>query len=164
MEHEARTRVDRPVTVVYDQWTQFESFPDFMEGVRDVQQLDHSTTAWDVEIAGVERRFTADILDQQRDRLIRWRSRTDPVHEGRVTFGTAEDGRTEVALWMDFQPDGVVEQLGDKLGFVKARVEGDLERFKRYMENPESFYDESETAGSRRGSLQRDDNLLGGYR
>ncbi len=133
MEHEAHTRVERPVSTVYNQWTQFESFPEFMQGVNKVTQLDPATTEWDVEIAGVQRGFTADIIDQQPDRLIHWRSRTEPMHEGRVSF-TPEGDATDVRLWLNFEPDGVIEQLGDKLGFVQGRVEGDLDRFKHFIE------------------------------
>ena len=133
MEHEAHTRVDRPVSTVYNQWTQFESFPEFMQGVNKVTQLDDATTQWDVEIAGVEREFTAEIVEQRPDRSIHWRSQTEPLHEGRVSFAPQGDA-TDVTLWLNFQPDGVIEQLGDKLGFVKTRVEGDLDRFKHFIE------------------------------
>lgn len=140
MEHEAHTRVERPVSTVYNQWTQFESFPAFMQGVNKVRQLDPATTGWDVEIAGVERAFIADIVEQQPDRLIHWRSRTEPMHQGRVSF-TAEGDATDVSLWLSFEPDGIVEQLGDKLGFVQSRVEGDLDRFKTFIERRENETD-----------------------
>jgi uncharacterized membrane protein len=136
MEHEAHTRVERPVSTVYNQWTQFESFPAFMQGVNKVTQLDDSTTHWDVEIAGVAREFTAEIIEQRPDRTIHWRSITEPLHEGRVSF-MPQGEATDVTLWLNFQPDGVIEQLGDKLGFVKSRVEGDLDRFKHFSEQRE---------------------------
>lgn len=150
MEHEAQTKVDRPVSTVYNQWTQFESFPEFMQGVTKVTQLDDATTEWNVEIAGVERAFTADIIDQQPDRLIHWRSRTEPVHEGRVTFAPLGEA-TDVKLWLNFQPDGVIEQAGDKLGFVQNRVEGDLDRFKSFIEQ------RGDATGSFRESLPSND-------
>jgi uncharacterized membrane protein len=134
MEHQARTLVDRPVSTVYNQWTQFETFPEFMEGVNSVQQLDDSTTRWDVEVAGVKRSFVADIVDQQPDQRIRWASREQPVNEGEVRF-TPHGAETEVTLWMNFEPEGVVEKAGDKLGLVQHRVEGDLERFKSFIES-----------------------------
>ncbi|MCZ3389066.1 MAG: SRPBCC family protein [Actinomycetia bacterium] len=151
MEHEAHTRVERPVSTVYNQWTQFESFPEFMQGVNKVTQLDPATTEWDVEIAGVERAFTADIIDQQPDRLIHWRSRTEPMQEGRVSFTPAGDA-TDVSLWLNFEPNGVVEQLGDKLGLVQGRVEGDLDRFKHFIEAREHATD------AWRGSIPSDQN------
>jgi uncharacterized membrane protein len=128
------------VSTVYNQWTQFESFPAFMQGVNKVTQLDGSTTQWDVEIAGVKREFTAEIVEQRPDRTIHWRSRTEPLHEGRVNF-LAQGDATDVTLWLNFQPDGVVEKLGDKLGFVKGRVEGDLDRFKTFIEQREEATD-----------------------
>ena len=133
MEHEATVRIERPVSAVYNQWAQFESFPEFMQDVRSVTQLDGTTTEWDVEIAGVQRSFTADIIEQRSDSLIHWRSRTEPMHEGRVSFTPLGDA-TDVRLWMTFQPEGLVEQLGDKLGVVQGRVEGDLDRFKNFIE------------------------------
>lgn len=146
MEHQARTLVDRPVSTVYDQWTQFEAFPAFMDGVNRVQQLDDTTTQWDVEIAGVKRSFVADIVEQRPDQKIRWATRDEPAHEGEVRF-ESRDGETEVSLWMSFEPDGWLEKAGDKLGFVQHRVEGDLDRFK-------SFIEERTTAtGAWRGSL-----------
>ncbi|MEO8107425.1 MAG: SRPBCC family protein [Actinomycetes bacterium] len=142
MEHEAHTRVERPLSTVYNQWTQFESFPAFMQGVNKVTQLDDATTQWDVEIAGVEREFTAEIVEQRPDRTIHWRSITEPLHEGRVNFAPQGDA-TDVTLWLNFQPDGVIEQLGDKLGFVKGRVEGDLDRFKQFIEQRDHATDAS---------------------
>lgn len=136
MEHQARTLVDRPVSTVYNQWTQFESFPKFMEGVNSVKQLDDTTTEWDVEIAGVKRTFTADIIVQEPDQQIRWASRDEPQHQGGVSF-EPRGAETEVALWMKFEPEGVVEKAGDALGFVQRRVEGDLDRFKSFIEDRE---------------------------
>ena len=146
MEHEARTLVDRPVSTVYDQWTQFESFPRFMEGVSRVKQLDDSSTRWDVEIGGVERSFVADIVEQKPDDHIRWESRTDPSHQGEVRFFPRGDS-TEVSLWMNFEPEGWVEKAGDSLGFVQRRVEGDLGRFKSFIE------DRASATGAWRGSV-----------
>jgi uncharacterized membrane protein len=155
MEHEAQTRVERPLPTVYNQWTQFEAFPMFMEGVKSVRQLDDSTTEWDVEIAGVERHFTADIVAQHPDQLIRWRTRDEPVHEGEVSFHPAGDG-TDVRLWMSFEPEGFTEQVADKLGFVKGRVEGDLERFKSFIE------DREQSTGAWRGNLPEDPTQAAG--
>lgn len=133
MEHQASALIERPISTVYNQWTQFESFPQFMEGVNQVKQLDDTTTQWDVEIAGVNRQFTADIVTQEPDRRIRWVTRDEPAHEGQVSFQPRGTG-TEVTLAMSFEPQGVVEKAGDALGFVQRRVEGDLERFKSFIE------------------------------
>ena len=149
MEHQARTLVDRPVSTVYNQWTQFESFPQFMEGVNSVRQIDDTTTQWDVEVAGVKRSFTADIVVQEPDQQIRWVSRDEPVHQGGVFF-EPHGTETEVSLWMKFEPEGVVEKAGDALGFVQRRVEGDLDRFKSFIEDREL------PTGAWRGNLPED--------
>jgi uncharacterized membrane protein len=133
MEHEAHTVVDQPVSMVYNQWTQFETFPEFMEGVTRVVQLDDASTRWDVEVGGVERSFVADIVEQTPDDHIRWETRTTPVQQGAVRFAPRGDS-TEVALWMNFEPQDWVEKAGDGLGFVQRRVEGDLKRFKEFIE------------------------------
>lgn len=137
MEHQARTVVAAPLSRTYNQWTQFETFPKFMEGVTQVQQIDDTTTRWNVKIAGVEREFYADITDQQPDRCISWRSRGEPRQAGRVEFRPAADG-TEVLLAMDFEPEGPAETVADKLGLVKARVEADLNSFKEFIERRDS--------------------------
>ena len=150
MEHQARTLVDRPVSTVYNQWTQFESFPEFMEGVKSVQQIDDATTRWDIEVAGVERSFTADIVAQHPDQEIRWATRDAPVHEGQVYF-EPRGAETEVTLWMRFEPEGLVEKTGDALGFVQRRVQGDLDRFKTFIENRDV------PTGSWRGQIPQSD-------
>lgn len=127
--------VDCPVRSVYDQWTQFEEFPQFMEGVQSVTQLDDTHLHWRAEIAGVERDWDAKIVEQEPDRVIAWRGDAGALNSGRVEFTPVDDTRTRVELELDFQPEGFVEQVGDKLGFVKARVSGDLKRFKEYIES-----------------------------
>ncbi len=134
-EHSGKVMVDRPLSSVYNQWTQFADFPQFMEGVKSVEQVDDSTTKWNVEVGGVEREFVADIVDQTPDQSIHWKSRTEPFHEGRVMFRADGKDATEVNLWMMFDPQGIVETVGDKLGFVGRRVQGDLERFKAFSES-----------------------------
>jgi len=126
--------VDRPVRQVYDLWTQFESFPAFMEGVKSVRQVDDTHTAWDVEIAGVERHFDATIVEQRPDELVAWTTTDGAVHGGRVQFRPAQDARTEVTLAMDFEPEGFLEKAGAATGIVSGRVKGDLERFKDFIE------------------------------
>ena len=156
MEHQARTLVDRPVSTVYNQWTQFESFPQFMEGVKSVRQIGDSTTQWDVEIGGVERSFTADIISQHPDQEIRWVTRDEPVHEGQVFF-EPRGAETEVSLWMRFEPEGFVEKSGDALGFVQRRVQGDLDRFKSFIENRPN------PTGAWRGNIPQDPSDLSAH-
>lgn len=123
-----------PVTTAYNQWTQFEEFPQFMEGVEEVRQLDDTTTHWRTEIAGQRREFDARITEQRPDQRIAWRTTEGPTQAGVVTFHRLGDDDTRVMLQMEFDPDGFAETVGDKMGLVKRRAKGDLERFKSYIE------------------------------
>jgi uncharacterized membrane protein len=127
--------VDVPVNVVYDQWTQFESFPEFMEGVKEVVQLDEKRLRWRAEIAGKDEEWEAEITDQVPDRHIAWRSVTGAMNAGSVIFQPVEDGRTKVTLELTYEPRDASEKLGDALGFLERRVSGDLERFKKFIES-----------------------------
>lgn len=126
--------VEVPVRTAYNQWTQFEEFPRFMEGVRSVTQLDDTHLHWSAEIAGVAREWDAEITEQHPDERVAWRATTGAENAGVVTFHRLSDATTRVMLQLDFEPDGVVEQAGDKLGFVKRRAVGDLQRFKGFIE------------------------------
>jgi len=125
--------VDAPVREVYNQWTQFEEFPRFMEGVLEVRQLDDKHLYWRVDIAGTEEEWDAEIVDQTPDERIAWRSVTGAEHGGAVLFKPLPDGRTEVTLRMRYNPEGPRETIGDALGFVGRRVQGDLQRFAEFM-------------------------------
>ena len=133
-DHQKSIVVDRPVTTVYNQWTQFEEFPQFMEGVEQVTQLDDKRLHWVAEIAGARREWDAEIVDQVPDRRIAWRSLDGTPNGGVVTFTPEGDG-TRVDLDLDVEPQGVVEKIGDKLGFVSNQAEGDLKRFKQFIES-----------------------------
>ncbi|NNC43832.1 MAG: SRPBCC family protein [Acidimicrobiia bacterium] len=126
--------VDVDVRTAYNQWTQFEMFPEFMEGVEYVRQIDDITNEWKVEIGGVEREFKTVITEQEPDMRIAWKTVEGPPHKGVVTTHRLDDGETRVTLQMDYDPEGFVENLGDKFGIVAARVRGDLERFKEFIE------------------------------
>jgi uncharacterized membrane protein len=126
--------VDVPVTAAYDQWTQFEDFPRFMQGVEEVQQIDDSHLRWRVSIAGAERTFDAEITEQTPDERIAWKAQGETLHAGVVTFHRLDDGTTKVTLQMDLEPSDWVERAGDALGIVDARIKGDLERFKEFIE------------------------------
>lgn len=126
--------VKAPLQRVYNQWTQFEEFPQFMEGVESVQQLDDSHLHWRTSIAGVTREFDARVVEQEPDQIIAWQSLDQPHQAGRVTFQPLDTDNTRVGLRMDFEPEGYVEKAGDKLGIVEARVRGDLDRFKQFIE------------------------------
>ena len=133
-DHQKSIVVDRPVTTVYNQWTQFEEFPQFMEGVERVTQLDDRRLHWVAEIAGTRREWDAEIVDQQPDRRIAWRSIDGTPNGGIVTFQPEGNG-TRVSLDLDVEPEGVIEKIGDKLGFVDKQAEGDLKRFKAFIES-----------------------------
>jgi uncharacterized membrane protein len=125
-----------PVRTAYDQWTQFESFPQFMEGVERVEQRTDTRTHWVTSVAGVRREFDAEITEQVPDGRVAWVTVGGEVEQaGLVTFRTIDPARTEVTLTMDFEPEGIAENLGDKLGVVDRRVKGDLERFKQFIED-----------------------------
>jgi len=123
-----------PVRTAYDQWTQFEDFPRFMEGVKSVKQLDDKTLEWKAEIAGIERSWTAEITDQKPDSNVAWRSTSGAKNAGQVTFQPLGDAVTRVTLQLEVEPEGAVETAGDALGFVERQAEGDLRRFKEFIE------------------------------
>ncbi|MFH8369749.1 SRPBCC family protein [Streptomyces sp. NPDC018031] len=125
-----------PVGTAYDQWTQFESFPEFMDGVERVEQRTDALTHWVTSIGGVKREFEARITEQIPDERVAWTTVEGEARQaGVVTFHRLDDTRTKVMLQMDFAPEGLAETVGDKLGFVKRKVTGDLERFKRFIES-----------------------------
>ncbi|MFB4265578.1 SRPBCC family protein [Nonomuraea sp. GTA35] len=133
IEHSEDVRV--PVRVAYNQWTQFESFPEFMEGVESVKQLSDTRTAWVAEIAGIRREFEAEITEQHPDERIAWRSVDKPHQAGVVTFHRLDDDTTRVTLQMEYDPEGFLETAGDKLQLVRMRVIGDVKRFKTFIES-----------------------------
>ena len=131
---EQSIEVDVPVTVAYDQWTQFESFPQFMEGVERVTQQDDTHLLWTAEIGGEQRTWTAEITRQEPDRLIAWRSVEGKQNDGQVTFDPISSDTSRVTAEFDLDTEGFKESLGDALGFIDRRVKGDLEKFKDFVE------------------------------
>jgi uncharacterized membrane protein len=127
--------VDVNVTTAYNQWTQFESFPRFMEGVDAISQVDDTHTHWVVSSAGVRREFDATITEQHPDERIAWRSDDGPRHAGVVTFHRLSEATTRVTAQMDIDPEGFVENVADKLGILNRRVKGDMTRFKDFIES-----------------------------
>ena len=123
------------VRAVYDQWTQFEQFPQFMSGVEEVRQLDDTHLHWVAEIAGVRREWTAEIDEQHPDERVAWHATDGATNAGAVTFHRLGDDQTRVMLQLDFDPEGIPEQLGDRLGFVRRQAKDDLERFKDFIES-----------------------------
>jgi len=123
-----------PIRTAYDQWTQFESFPQFMEGVEAVRQMGDKRLEWRAKIAGKTEKWTADIVEQTPDRVIAWRSTSGAENSGRVTFAPVDATTTKVTVAMEYDPKSFVEKAGDAMGFMDRRVEGDLKRFKTFIE------------------------------
>ena len=142
--------VDVPVTTAYNQWTQFESFPQFMEGVERIDQTSSTQTHWVTSIGGVKREFDAEITEQEPDQRIAWTSVDEPKQAGVVTFHRLDDSLTRVMLQLDFEPEGLVEKAGDVLGVVRSRTKGDLERFKEFIES------RGTETGAWRGEVEQD--------
>ena len=145
---EQSIEVNAPLRAVYNQWTQFEDFPRFMEGVKEVRQLDDKRLHWRAVIAGKEKEWDAEIVEQRPDERIAWTSRGGAWNSGVVTFHRIDDSRTRVMLQVDYEPEGVVENVADALGVVKARIKGDLERFKDFIER------RGRETGAWRGEIQ----------
>lgn len=124
-----------PVRTAYDQWTQFEDFPRFMDGVESVTQITDDQLEWVAEIGGVRRRWVAMILEQVPDQKVSWAAMEGTTNAGTVSF--TEDGvaQTRVTLSLEYEPEGLLESLGDKLGVVERQVEQDLNLFREYIES-----------------------------
>lgn len=126
--------VSAPISVVYNQWTQFEEFPEFMGGVKEVRQLDNERLHWVAEIAGVKREWNATILEQVPDEKIAWAATQGATNAGAVHFTSISPTETSVRLSLEYEPEGLVEKAGDKLKIVEKQAESDLEKFKDLME------------------------------
>jgi uncharacterized membrane protein len=149
--HETSIDVGVPVRVAYNQWTQFESFPQFMNGVENITQTDATHTHWAIKIGGVSRDFDAEITEQVPDQRIAWKSVGGTEHGGVVTFHRLGDAETRVMLQLDTEPEGVLEKAGEAVGLVSHQVKSDLERFKAFIESaPEG------ATGAWRGEVDQD--------
>ncbi len=131
---EKSIEVNVPVRTAYDQWTQFEEFPRFMEGIEKVTQLDNTHLHWKANIAGKNKEWNAVITEQRPDDRIAWKSTEGAKNAGVVTFHRLSDQKSKIMLQMDYDPEGAVENVGDALGAVSLRVAGDLQRFKEFIE------------------------------
>jgi uncharacterized membrane protein len=149
--HETSIDVAVPVRTAYNQWTQFETFPEFMGGVEKITQIDPTHTHWTIHIAGATREFDAVITEQTVDQRIAWKSTEGTAHAGVVTFHRLGDAQTRVMLQLDTEPQGIVEKAGEAVGLVGHQVKSDLERFKDFIENQPG----GET-GAWRGNVDQD--------
>jgi len=146
---EKSIEVDVPLRTAYNQWTQFEEFPRFMEGVDEVTQLNDTRLRWIANAGGQQREWYARITEQVPDDRIAWVSEGGTFTSGVVTFHRLSEDMCRVMVQMEYDPDGIVEEVGDKLGFVTRRVEGDLERFKKFIE------ERGQETGAWRGEVAR---------
>jgi uncharacterized membrane protein len=139
-----------PVRTAYNQWTQFEEFPQFMEGVTEVRQVSETMTHWTTEIGGVKREFDARITEQLPDERVAWTSTGGDVKQaGVVTFHRLDDSHARVTAQMELEPEGLVEKAADATGMISRRVKGDLKRFKEFIE------DRGTETGAWRGEVDR---------
>ena len=146
---EQSINVNVPIRTAYNQWTQFEEFPRFMEGVVAVKQLDDRRLHWHTNIGGHDKKFYTEITEQIPDQRIAWRSREGAEHGGVVTFHRIDDNSTRILVQMEYTPEGIVEKAGDMMGMASRRVKGDLERFKQFVES------HGRETGAWRGEINR---------
>ena len=141
--------VNVPVETAYNQFTQFEEFPQFMDSVKDIHQLDDRHLHWHASVAGKDKEWDAEITEQIPDKRIAWRSTSGVPNGGVVTFHKIADNVTRIALQMDYQPEGPAEALGDALGAVRMEARGNLQKFKAMIEA------RGKETGAWRGSVTR---------
>ena len=142
--------VEAPLSTVYNQWTQFESFPQFMGGVDEVKQLDDTHLHWVVNVHGQRREFDAEVTEQHPDERVAWKSTSGPNQAGVVTFHKLDDATTRVMIQIDWEPEGLVEKAGAALGFDDRQVKADAQKFKEFIES------RGGQTGSWRGDVPRD--------
>ena len=140
--------VNVPVSRAYNQWTQFEEFPRFMGGVQSVTQLDDDRLDWVAEIAGVRRQWQAKILEQVPDRKVAWAATEGATNAGSVTFEDLGGDQTSVSLFLEYEPEGIVEKAGDAVHLIERQAQADLDRFKEFIESEEY------ATGAWRGSVE----------
>ena len=132
---EEEIEVGVPLSTAYNQWTQFEEFPKFMEGVEEVRQLDDTLLHWATKVAGKRAEWDAKIVEQEPDRRIAWESVDGKHTSGTVSFEPAGASRARIRVRMRYQPEGVLEAGGAAAGLDRRRVRGDLERFRELIES-----------------------------
>lgn len=128
-------KVDVPISTAYNQWTQFEEFPRFMEGVQQVEQMSDERLHWVADVGGETKEWYARITRQVPEEVIAWEGEGGQMQGGTVIFHPLDDGKTEIEVHMDYEPEGMKEEVGSALGVVSRRVSGDLDRFKEFVEN-----------------------------
>jgi uncharacterized membrane protein len=147
---EQSIEVDVPVQTAYNQWTQFEEFPAFMDGVEEIRQIDDTHLHWVAEFGGSRHEWDAEITEQLPDERVAWRNTDGKDNAGVVTFHKLGDDRSKIMVQLDFVPEGIKEKVGSALGFDDRKVKGDLERFKELVEK------RGTETGAWRGEVARD--------
>jgi uncharacterized membrane protein len=147
---EESIEVQVPVSTAYNQWTQFESYPTFMDGIKRVEQKDDTHLRWIAEVAGEKREWDAEITEQHPDHRVAWRALDQEGPNGAVTFHKLDNARTKVMVQMEYDPEGIKETVGSALGLDSHRVKGDLESFKDFIESL------GHETGSWRGNVEED--------
>ena len=142
--------VEVPVRTAYNQWTQFEEFPQFMEGVEEVRQLDDTHLRWRARVGGREKEWTAEITEQRRDERVAWKNVEGAENAGVITFHRTGDERSQVTAQIDAETEGAVEAAGEALGLLDRRVKSDLQRFKEFIESRDK------ETGAWRGEVKQD--------
>lgn len=146
---EQSIELEVPVHTAYNQWTQFEEFPKFMEGVEEIRQLDDTHLHWVAELGGTRHEWDAVITEQLPDERVAWRNTDGKENAGVVTFHKLDDGHSKVMVQLDYVPEGIKEKLGDAIGAPDRRVKGDLKRFKELIES------HGDATGAWRGEVPR---------
>jgi uncharacterized membrane protein len=146
---EESIEVEVPVQTAYNQWTQFEEFPTFMEGIERVKQVDDTHLHWVAEVGGKREEWDAEITEQNPDERVAWKATSGKGNAGVVTFHRLGDRQTKVMVQLDWEPEGVTEQIGSTLGMDSRRVQGDLQRFKELIES------RGVESGAWRGEVER---------
>ena len=150
---EESMEVEAPINTVYNQWTQFEDFPRFMEGVESVTQVDDTHLRWVAEAGGERREWTAEVTEQRPDERVAWKAIGGHGNSGVVTFHRLDDNNTRVVVQMEHETEGLKEQLGSALGADSRRVKGDLKRFKEFIES------RGRETGAWRGEVERGERV-----
>ena len=150
---EESIEVNVTVSTAYNQWTQFEEFPRFMEGVESVTQIDDTHLRWVAEIGGKRHEWEAEITEQMPDRKVAWRAVDGHYNSGTVSFEPVDEGTTRITVVIEHETEGMMESLGSALGADSRRVKGDLERFKELIES------RGVESGAWRGEVQQGDRV-----
>ena len=148
---EESIEVQAPLSAVYIQWTQFEEFPKFMDGIERITQTDDTHMHWVAEFGGSRHEWDAEVTEQKPDERVAWKNTSGLENAGVVTFHRIDDDKTRIMVQMDFVPEGIKEKIGDAIGAPDRRVKGDLNRFKELIESAGS------ESGGWRGEVKRPD-------